>query len=123
MRDSQTFDTGLQITHETFDESAIVHVSGPLQFPDAVALSRHMNRVIERRPPVVLFDLTHMTEVDSTGVAVLVGVGGDLKQAGIQVRVVASDPRIRHRLPYTLGLRKVFPSLTEALRDQPQRQN
>lgn len=35
-----------------------------------------------------------------------VRIGGDLEAAGMEVRVVAADPRIRHRLPYTLRLRK-----------------
>jgi hypothetical protein len=58
-------------------------------------------------------------DVAATGIAVLVGIGGDLKNAGIQVRVIAADARIPHRLPYTLGLRKIFPSLEDALRCQP----
>lgn len=94
MRDSQTFDSGLHLSQETFGESAIVRVSGPLQFPDAVSLHGHINRIIARRPLVVLVDLTNMVDVDSTGVAVLVGAGGDLKDAGIQVR--SSRPTLRY---------------------------
>lgn len=117
MNGNQAYESGLQVTHEVLDESAIVSVSGPLQFPDAVGVTSVMKHVIEQQPDVVLLDLTHVGDVDATGVAVLIGMGGDLKTAGIQVRVIASDPRIRHRLPYTLGLRKIFPSVTEALQD------
>jgi anti-anti-sigma factor len=119
MRSSQTYPGGLCVEHHLQDASATVRISGPLDFPDAVAVSKIMKHVIEQRPPVVLLDLTNIETVDATGVAVLVGIGGDLKEAGIQVRVIASDPRIRHRLPYTLGLRKVFPTLEDALRYQP----
>ncbi|MEP6817178.1 MAG: STAS domain-containing protein [Marmoricola sp.] len=115
MEDVLTFDSGPEVAYQIHEESATVSVSGPLKFPDAVGVSGVMKHVIEQLKPLVLLDLRDIEGVDATGVAVLVGIGGDLKSAGIQVRIVASDPRIRHRLPYTLGLRKVFPSVAEAL--------
>ena len=115
MHDSQTFLGGLQVAHDVSEASAIVRISGPLTFPDAVVVTGVIKHVIELHPPLVLLDLTDTQRVDATGIAVLVGVGGDLKNAGILVRVIAADPRIRHRLPYTLGLRKIFPTAEEAL--------
>lgn len=114
MDGNQSFESGLQVAHQIRVESALVRVSGPLTFPDAVGVAGVMKHVIEQDPHLVLLDLTHIAQVDATGVAVLVGMGGDLKSAGIQVRVIASDPRIRHRLPYTLGLRKIFATEEEA---------
>lgn len=119
MDDTKTFAGGLQVAHHVSEDSATVQIGGPLTFPDAVVVSGVIKHVIEQKPPVVLLDLTDMQGVDSTGIAVLVGIGGDLKDAEIQVRVIAADPRIRHRLPYTLGLRKIFPTVEEALRFQP----
>jgi len=119
MHDTKTFAGGLQVEHHVSESSAIVQIGGPLTFPDAVAVSGVVNHVIELQPSLVLLDLTEMQNVDSTGVAVLVAIGISLKNADIQVRVVAADPRIQHRLPYTLGLRKVFPTVEEALRYQP----
>lgn len=119
MDDTQTFDTGLQVEKQIRSDSAIVRVSGPMTFPAAVHVFGVIKQVIEQRPPVVMIDLSGLETVDATGIAVLVGIGGDLKTVGIQVRIVAPDPRIRHRLPYTRGLRKVFPSVEEALQYQP----
>jgi len=119
MDDSKAFPGGLQVDHHVSDTSATVQVGGPLTFPDAVAVLGVIKHVIEQQPSLVLLDLTDVQDVDSTGIAVLVGIGGDLKNADIQVRVIAADPRIRHRLPYTLGLRKIFPTVEEALRYQP----
>lgn len=119
MDDIHTFASGLTVEHQMLDTAVLVRLAGPLQFPDAVGATGVMKHVIEQRPLVVLLDLTHLEAVDATGVAVLVGIGGDLKNAGIQVRVIASDPRIEHRLPYTLGLRKIFPTVQEALSYQP----
>ena len=119
MHDTKTFPGGLHVEHHVTEDSAIVQIGGPLTFPDAVAVSGVVRHVIELQPSLVLLDITAMQRVDSTGVAVLVSIGISLKEAGIQVRVVAADPRIQHRLPYTLGLRKVFPTVEEALRYQP----
>jgi anti-anti-sigma factor len=116
---SQDFATGLHVAHELFGATATIRIGGPLTFPDAVAATGVVKHVVEQSPSLVLLDLTEVAHVDATGVAVLVGIGGDLKQAGIEVRVVAADPRIRHRLPYTLGLRKVFATVEAALRYQP----
>lgn len=113
------FDSGLRVTHRVQKESAIVHVSGPLTFPDAVGLTGVIKSLIAEQIPLLLLDLTDIAEVDGTGLAVLIGVGGDLKNAAAQVRVIAPDPRLRHRLPYTLGLRKVFTSVDEALQFTP----
>jgi anti-anti-sigma factor len=118
MRSSQIHPGGLHVEHHMSDASAMVRISGPLDFPDAVAVTGVLKHVIEQQPTVVLLDLTDLETVDDTGVAVLVGIGGDLKSAGIQVRVIAADPRIRHRLPYTLGLRKIFPTVRDAMRYQ-----
>jgi anti-anti-sigma factor len=119
MDDNKTFPGGLQVEHHVSDSSATVQIGGPLTFPEAVAVTGVIKHVIEQQPSLVLLDLTGMQNVDATGIAVLVGIGGDLKNADIQVRVIAADPGIRHRLPYTLGLRKIFPTLEEALRYQP----
>lgn len=118
MTEQKCLDTALQVTHRVAQDRAVVSVSGPLKFPDAVNLSAVIKQVIEEHPPVALLDLTSLDGVDATGVAVLVGIGGDLKTAGIQVRIIASDPRIRHRLPYTLGLRRIFPTVEDAIENR-----
>ncbi len=119
MHDTKTFPGGLQVEHHVSENSTTVQIGGPLNFPDAVAVSGVIKHIIEQQPSLVLLDLTDMQNVDATGIAVLIGIGGDLKDADIQVRVIAADPRIRHRLPYTLGLRKIFPTFEEALSYRP----
>lgn len=114
MDETQVSDSGLVITREITDEWAIVHVSGPLEFPDAVALTHVIKDLIEWSPQVLLLDLIEVGKIDATGVGVLVGVGGDLKDSGKQVRVIVADPRFRHSLPFTLGLCKIFTSVQEA---------
>jgi anti-anti-sigma factor len=110
--------SALSILHSISPERSVVSVAGPLTFPDAVRLSGVVRQILEQHPPVALLDLTALDSVDATGVAVLVGIGDDLKTAGIQVRVVAADPRIRHRLPYTLGLRRIFASVEDAIENR-----
>lgn len=106
----------LVVLDAVHDDIAFVQVDGPLTFPDAVTLSGVVRSLLAQPSQLLLLDLTGVGKIDATGVAVLVGVGGDLKDAGKEVRIIVSDPRVRQRLPYTLGLRKVFTSVDEAIR-------
>lgn len=107
---------GLHIEHDRAEGALIVRVSGDLRFPAAVELTRAVEALLgQGLTEVTVLDLSELTGVDHTGIAVLVAVGRDLKGAGSQVRVVTADRLILGRLPYTLGLRRTFGSLAEAL--------
>jgi ABC-type transporter Mla MlaB component len=87
-----------------------------LRFPEAVQLTRAAKNLFEQGvTEVTVLDLSALDDVDHTGIAVLVSVGRDLKAAGSQVRIVAADRALVVRLPYTLGLRRVFASAADAL--------
>jgi len=107
---------GLHIEHDRTEDALIVRVSGALRFPAAVELTRSVESLLDQgATEVTVLDLSQLTDVDHTGIAVLVAVGRDLKAAGSQVRVATADRSILGRLPYTLGLRRTFGSLAEAL--------
>jgi anti-anti-sigma factor len=112
----QAASTGLHIEQHWAEGALIVRVSGVLRFPEAVELTCAVESVLDQGvTEVTVLDLGHLDEVDHTGIAVLVAVGRDLKAAGSQVRVVTADRTLLGRLPYTLGLRRTFGSLPEAL--------
>ncbi len=93
-----------------------MRASGALLFPAAVELTHAVESLLEQAvTDVTVLDLRDLCEIDHTGIAVLVAVGRDLKAAGSQVRVVTADRALLGRLPYTLGLRRTFGSLSEAL--------
>ena len=114
--DQNAASAGLQIEHDRAEGALIVRVSGALRFPAAVELTRAVESLLDQGVPgVTVLDLGDLDEVDHTGIAVLVAVGRDLKAAASQVRVVTADRALLGRLPYTLGLRRTFGSLPEAL--------
>lgn len=114
--DQNVASAGLHIEHDRAEGALIVRVSGALRFPAAVQLTRAVESLLDQGvSEVTVLDLSQLTDVDHTGIAVLVAVGRDLKAAGSQVRVATADRSILGRLPYTLGLRRTFGNLTEAL--------
>jgi MFS superfamily sulfate permease-like transporter len=114
--DQNTASTGLHIDHHRAPGAVIVRVSGALRFPAAVKLTHAVESLLDQGvTQVTVLDLGEVAEADHTGIAVVVAVGRDLKAAGSQVRVVTADGALLGRLPYTLGLRRTFASLPEAL--------
>ena len=112
--------TGLHIEQAHAEGALIVRVSGAVRFPEAVELTQVVESLLGHElAEVTVLDLGHLTEVDHTGIAVLVAAARDIKAAGSQVRVVTADRTILGRLPHTLGLRRTFASLPEALAFQP----
>lgn len=107
----------LRIEVGRVEGARVVSVSGALSFPDAVQLTHAVEQVISQGAgAVTVLDLTALdAATDHTGIAVLVAAARDLKAAGSQVRVVTADRAIRARLPYTLGLRRLFGTRGEAL--------
>jgi anti-anti-sigma factor len=85
---------------------AVIDVSGPLQWPDAAQLADSVQSLRGRMTSVVL-DVTAVTSIDSTGIAVLASVAAQLQHDGIEVRIVA-DEEVRRRLPRIAGLHNIF---------------
>jgi anti-anti-sigma factor len=107
---------GLDIEIGETESATIVRVSGALRFPAAVQLTRAAKDLFEQGvSEVTVLDLSDLDDMDHTGIAVLVGVGRDLKAEGSQVRIVTADRALLARLPYTLGLRRLCASTAKAL--------
>lgn len=107
---------GLDIAFGLTDGAMVVRVCGALRFPAAVQLTTATKAHFEHGvTEVTVLDLSALDDMDHTGVAVLVAVARDLKAAGSQVRIVAANRAITARLPYTLGLRRIFATTEDAL--------
>jgi anti-anti-sigma regulatory factor len=55
---------------------------------------------------------------DTTGLGVLMSISAHLKAAQVDIRVVAAEPRLRHRLPQCLRSQPIFFTVTDALTSQ-----
>lgn len=101
----------LNIAHRHRAGWAVVEISGPLLWPPAAQLTEFVPFLA----PAVLLDLTGVTSIDSTGVAVLASITAQLEHAGCRVRVVVADDQLRRRLPRTAGLQDTYSSVDDAI--------
>lgn len=101
----------LNIAHRHREGWAVVEISGPLLWPPAAQLPEF----IPSSAPAVLLDLTGVTSIDTTGIAVLASITAQLEHADCRVRVVVTDEQLRRKLPRTAGLRHIFTSLEDAV--------
>lgn len=91
----------------------IIHVSGPLRWE---RLQSFTNLVGRENAPILILDLSHMTDVDSTGVGMLVRTHESSKLQKGRLALVGINEKVRHVLAITrvLDLFTVFETLTEA---------
>jgi len=98
-------------------DSFVVAAAGELDLYTSERLQEKLAEVLELGGRRVLIDLTGVTFMDSTALAVLVGAAKTLESSGGQVVLVADDPRVTRVIKIT-GLARVFrieSSLPEAV--------
>lgn len=94
---------------------AVIEVTGPLRWPYASQLTEVFPPAATLTQSSILLDLTGVTSIDNTGVAVLASIAAQLKHTGRAVRVVIADEKLRRQLPRTVGLQKIFPTVDDAV--------
>jgi anti-sigma B factor antagonist len=100
-------------------DSFVIAVGGELDLHTAEPLRESLCEVLEQRGRSVLVDLTGVSFIDSTALAVLVDAGLALQSLRGQLVLVADDPRIT-RVMEIAGLHRVFrisSSLQEGVQD------
>ena len=88
------------------DGPAVVKLSGEMDVANAGAVSACLNGLIDAGADVVI-DLSDLQFIDSTGLGVLVSVGGRARQGGQRVRLRAPGKNVASTLSMT-GLDRVF---------------
>jgi anti-sigma B factor antagonist len=59
------------------------------------------NKLVAEKQRKIIFDLTGITHVDSTGIGIIVTVAGQMKQAGGQLRVAGANQHVEQLLKIT----------------------
>jgi anti-sigma B factor antagonist len=59
------------------------------------------NKLVEDKHTKVIFDLSGITHVDSTGIGIIVTVAGQMKKAGGQLRVAGANNHVEQLLKMT----------------------
>ena len=74
------------------------------------------NLVREKQQKKVIFDLTGVTHIDSTGIGIIVMSAGQLKEAGGELRLAGANQHVEHVLKLTSVDKLVAwnPTVTEA---------
>ena len=96
----------------------VITPQGEIDVATAPGLRYHLDKGIDQDSGPVVVELTSVTFIDSTGLGVLVGAQKHCDEAGREMRIVVTDPRIRKVFTIT-GLRDHFEmhdSLEPALR-------
>ncbi|HVM66660.1 MAG TPA: STAS domain-containing protein [Acidimicrobiales bacterium] len=88
------------------DGPAVVKLSGEMDVANAGAVSACLSGLIDAGADVVI-DLSDLQFIDSTGLGVLVSVGGRARQGGQRVRLRAPGKNVASTLSMT-GLDRVF---------------
>jgi anti-anti-sigma factor len=59
------------------------------------------NKLVNESRKKIIFDLTQITHLDSTGIGIIVTVAGQMKQAGGQLRVAGANEHVAQLLKMT----------------------
>jgi anti-sigma B factor antagonist len=59
------------------------------------------NKLMNESRKKIIFDLTQITHLDSTGIGIIVTVAGQMKQAGGQLRVAGANEHVEQLLKMT----------------------
>jgi anti-anti-sigma factor len=78
---------GSRVTMEVSDDSSgsvVMKIAGELDAANADALRAEIVPTIDRRPDLIIFDLEHLSFMDSSGIAVLLSCAA--KSGAVEVR-------------------------------------
>jgi anti-sigma B factor antagonist len=114
--ETRTVNQAFEISNQSVGDATLVSVSGEIDISTAPSLRAELQ---EHAPEdtMVIVDLKRVTFLDSTALGVLVGARRNRIEAGGDLRLVVSEPRILKIFEIT-GLTDVFsisPSLDEAM--------
>jgi anti-anti-sigma factor len=104
----------LDITQTHHGEWTTIEISGPLHWPDAARLSDTLTPPPTHKA-MILLDLTAVTSIDNTGIALLASLAAHLHHSGHDVRLAITNEQIRRQLPRTAGLHNIFINAPDAL--------
>jgi anti-sigma B factor antagonist len=112
---------GLAILTRSVNRWTVVHVTGDVDLQTASTLRSHLVEIITSGRRRLVLDLERVDLLDSTGIAVLVGVQHRLRAAGGQLRLVSAGEAVRKPLRVTglLGAFDIYPALDAALTEEP----
>jgi anti-sigma B factor antagonist len=109
----------LRVQHH--DDGAVVHVSGEVDLATCPQLRDVLAELVDRGVHHLIVDLDQVTFLDSSGIGVLIGVLGRIREHGGSLRLTAPSPHVRRVLELTgiTALLPTYATLDEAVPVEP----
>ncbi|HLN16702.1 MAG TPA: STAS domain-containing protein [Acidimicrobiales bacterium] len=96
-----------EISEESRNDIPVVSVSGEIDVATAPGLRERLQALVASGKSTIVVDLLNVSFLDSTALGVLVGVLKRCREAGGDLRLVMTEPRIQKVFEIT-GLTDVF---------------
>lgn len=107
----------LDIRQRQQDGALIVELDGEAGSAEAWEVAEVVSRLIESRPPHIIFDLSKLSFISSLALAELIRLSNDLARFNTRVALAGLQPRIREVL-HVLRMEQyyeIYSTLSEAL--------
>ncbi len=104
----------LHVSIEEWGDKPVVRAEGEIDLGTVDALRRAASEVVRGKPESVIFDLTRVTYIDSSGLGILVATRKNLGGRRDAVVVITSQPAVLQSLRIT-GLDRIFSVLPDAV--------
>lgn len=85
----------LRYTTEERDEGTVIALSGELVFETARKMERELRSIEERRPRTIALDLSELSMIDSTGLALVVSADARAREGGRRLVVVEGPDAVQ----------------------------
>ena len=106
-----TNDANFEVTESEQPGVPVLDVRGEIDVATSPQFQELLTELISQRPEFLIVNLTDVSFIDSTGLGVLVGAVRDVRAAGGDLRLVATQPQIIKLFELT-GLNEVFEVLS-----------
>jgi anti-sigma B factor antagonist len=97
---------------------AVVPIHGEVDLNTSADIAQAIQQAVSPRPPVLVLDMTEVSFMSSTGLAVLIATEHQTREAGVELRLAASQRAVLRPIQIT-GLTAVFdiyPTVADAAR-------
>ncbi len=112
--------SGATIEKEYRDDVAVLHMSGQMREMGADALREELDKLQEEGYHKLVFDLSDVSFISSTGLGQMMRAFRNAKQGGGYVRVANPQPLVEEVFRFTKlhTLIGIFPSVEDALAEE-----
>lgn len=100
----------MQVNFETFNNILIIKLNGELDHHSSSYVRDEIDdEILAKNPKNILFDMSHLNFMDSSGIGVIIGRYKFIASNGGKVGIVSMKPQIK-RIYEICGLKRIIPS-------------